>query len=598
MRALLVTLALAALAPITACTDDRGAEEELPGDGKDDSFQRPTDHGPIAFGVGAISALTATERHHTWTFEVWGTSRVDLTTSYAVRGQRRTDTVLYLYKKTATGWGAYIARNDDYNETGYSQLIRDLGPGQYRVLVKGYLASTMGKFKVTVGCTGAGCVAPPTDCLFGATYGDLASVPELTVTNENVITTANLGTLGAADQARLVTAVQQSAHTDVTTAVQALGRVDGGMVNVTWLAEPAARRSFIAFEYGAGDNSYGAIFDRRSGELVTRIQDGDLTACAVAAESCLLPEDYAALRNDPAGYTLQGSRVITAEAQLDSLEHAQVLAAIERAFGAGTSVAAGLAMVDDGQLDLRSYTRNGTNTDLTIVAFGAGDTSLGSIYYGSSLQVAGVIDDLFIDGCSLFAPRHDDLAAGAACRATSDCATGLACRGIFAGGGVCATIANPANEGNECTSDAACGSPDLVCAGVTRGYGLCRPSWMRGSFTTATSAAIPDAGVLVRRIVVRGLATVDTDVALRMTVDHPRASQLRITLSNPATAELVVHDGTAADDGRPLVIDRALLGFSGDESVNGEWTLRVWDRTGGQVGTLGPSTLTVTSRWD
>jgi hypothetical protein len=311
-----------------------------------------------------------------------------------------------------------------------------------------------------------------------------------------------------------------------------------------------------------------------------------------------LPEDYAALRNDPAGYTLQGGRVITAEAQLDSLEHAQVLAAIERAFGAGTSVAAGLAMVDDGQLDLRSYTRNGTNTDLTIVAFGAGDTSLGSIYYGSSLQVAGVIDDLFIDGCSLFAPRHDDLAAGAACRATSDCATGLACRGIFAGGGVCATIANPANEGNECTSDAACGSPDLVCAGVTRGYGLCRPSWMRGSFTTATSAAIPDAGVLVRRIVVRGLATVDTDVALRMTVDHPRASQLRITLSNPATAELVVHDGTAADDGRPLVIDRALLGFSGDESVNGEWTLRVWDRTGGQVGTLGPSTLTVTSRWD
>ena len=81
MRALLVTLVLAALAPITACTDDRGAEEEVPGDGKDDSFQRPTDHGPIAFGVGAIRALAATERHHTWTFDGWGTARVDLTTS-------------------------------------------------------------------------------------------------------------------------------------------------------------------------------------------------------------------------------------------------------------------------------------------------------------------------------------------------------------------------------------------------------------------------------------------------------------------------------------------------------------------------------------
>jgi subtilisin-like proprotein convertase family protein len=120
---------------------------------------------------------------------------------------------------------------------------------------------------------------------------------------------------------------------------------------------------------------------------------------------------------------------------------------------------------------------------------------------------------------------------------------------------------------------------------------------MRGSFEDAATSSIPDGGMLVRRTAVRGLATVDTDVLVRATLAHPRASQLRVTLSNPASAELVVFDGTAADDGHDVAIDTALP-FSGDESVNGEWTLRVTDRATGETGTLEGWTLTVTSRWD
>jgi hypothetical protein len=172
------------------------------------------------------------------------------------------------------------------------------------------------------------------------------------------------------------------------------------------------------------------------------------------------------------------------------------------------------------------------------------------------------------------------------------------CGGVFAGAGVCVSTAAPPGEGAECASDAACGSPALVCAGMTRGYGLCRPAWMRGVFADTTTAPVPDAGTLARRLAVRGLATVDTDVVLKVTIDHPRASQLRVTLTNPATAEVLVHAGTPADDGHPLVIDRPILGFSGDEMVNGEWTLAVQDRTGGQVGTVSGWQLTITSRFD
>ncbi|MEZ4403567.1 MAG: DVUA0089 family protein [Kofleriaceae bacterium] len=403
-----LSLAILAAVATAACVDQdvKGDESALLDDAKADSFRRPTDHGPIEFGVPVVAGITATESHHTWTFELAGDAVVDMTTTYAVRGQRKTDTVLYLYKEGPTGWGSYIARNDDYGGTVYSQIIRPLGAGRYRVLVKGYSVSAVGKFQLTVGCTGAGC-APSVyaTCVFGATYGDLAGSPALTIINQNVITAASLGTLNPEDQNRLLLAVRESAHTDVMTPLEAIGRVDQGMVNVTWLAEPAARRTFIAFEYGAGDNSYGAIFDRTTGEMAAAIHDGDLYGCATVAETCLLPEDYTALRNDPA-FQPAGAQVVTAAAQLDAATQAQALATLRQVYGGDlASIEAGLALADRHQLNVNRYLFVGTSpaTALTVVEFGAGDTSVGTIYRGASLDVAGVIEDLFIGSCSLFA---------------------------------------------------------------------------------------------------------------------------------------------------------------------------------------------------
>lgn len=225
--------------------DAKGEEEELLDDSKADSQLRPTDHGPIAFATAGHAALSGTERYHAWTFELSGDASVDMTTTYSVLGQRRTDTVLYLYKfrESTNSWGPYIARNDDYGSTTYSQLKRDLGIGRYRVLVKGHLASTLGKFKVTVGCDGAGCEpADPNACVFGDTYWQLAERPWLKVISTMELTAANLSQLNPVDRARVVRAVHESSHTDVTTAEEALARVDQGEINITWIAEPAAQR--------------------------------------------------------------------------------------------------------------------------------------------------------------------------------------------------------------------------------------------------------------------------------------------------------------------------------------------------------------------
>ena len=405
MRAYKLSVFLGVGLVASACvSDDKGPEEESPPDGsKEDSFRAPIDHGAIAFGTPATSALTADEHFHAWTFELSGDAKVDLATSYAVAGQRKTDTVLYMYKEGPTGWGAFIARNDDAGSSVYSKLSKQLGAGRYRALVKGHLASTTGKFKLTADCTGSGCTPPPT-CLFGATYGDIASNPALTNNAHQVINAATLATYSAEQKRRLVVAVQQSSHTDVMTPEEALAAVDQMEINLDYITEGSSRRQFAAYEYGAGDNSYGAIFDNVTGTLVSSIHDGDLESCTVRRETCQLPEDYQVMKTAPA-FTHGTARVITAATQLSATERAQADVTLKRIYGASTSVEQGIAMADGHRINVQLYRHTASGRDLTVIELGAGDTSVGAIFYGTTTDRAGVIEDLFITGCTLFAPR-------------------------------------------------------------------------------------------------------------------------------------------------------------------------------------------------
>jgi hypothetical protein len=395
-----------ALVACIGAEDGKGPEDELPpDDSKEDSHRKPTDHGVIAFGEKALSSLTDGEKFHAWEFELSGPATVTVTTSYAIKGQRKTDTVLYMYEFGLTGptWGSYIARNDDYDGKVYSQLVMELDAGRYRSLVKGFAAATRGKFSITVNCTGIGCQppAPAGECVFGSTYFELPDQPGLEITGRIKITPANLDTLSAQDQHKLMLAVQQSSHTDVTTPAEALSRVDQQEMNVVFIFEPAARRMFQAFEYGAGDNSYGAIFERWSTRMVTNIHDGDLENCATQAETCLLPEDWLAMRNDPA-FTRTGTVVVTQASQLDALGTQQALEVFSHSFEDVTSVADGLSRVDDNRLNLVSFTHVATGRQLTVAEYGAGDTSVGGVFFQGGTELAGRINDLTIEACAFF----------------------------------------------------------------------------------------------------------------------------------------------------------------------------------------------------
>lgn len=317
-------------------------------------------------------------------------------------------------------------------------------------------------------------------CVFGSVYRDLFRDSGVHVVWRREIDSVT--GLGDLERQQIVLAVQASSHTDVTTAEEALSRVDQNVINQVEVWDATGRRSFTAYEYGAGDNSYGRIFERGSTATAALIGDGDLRDCS-----------------------------------------------------------------------------------------------------------------------AMFGPEERP------CSSDDQCAEGIRCNGIAeqTGRGLCVNTAgddDPA-EGSPCSAAGGPACPlgsGLICAGLTREEeGLCLPAWMRRKVEAAPQIPIEPDAPTTSLIVMSGLATVDMDVAIELSLSHADSGSFRITLSNPATAEVVVFDGSSP--GPVLDLAMPVHGFSGDEQVNGAWTLTVTDRTpgaGAANATLDRWSLLVGSRWD
>ena len=123
-----------------------------------------------------------------------------------------------------------------------------------------------------------GC-AETANCLFGEVFADVRTRESLEITSERWINA--LSEFDTLSGVQFVRAVQQSSHTDVTTPAEALERVDQNEVRRVDFLERATGRAFVVFEYGAGDNSYGAYFAIDSPDVLAAIHDRDVLSCTV-----------------------------------------------------------------------------------------------------------------------------------------------------------------------------------------------------------------------------------------------------------------------------------------------------------------------------
>ncbi len=327
------------------------------------------------------------------------------------------------------------------------------------------------------------------------------------------------------------------------------------------------------------------------------------------------PSDPPALPDENCAFGLRyrdigrnGATVIVARRVLDpasstnATQRAQLVAAVQVAYSSVATVSQALAAVDENIVNQVELWDASNRRAYTAYEYGAGDNSYGAIFEHGTTNVASLINDGDLYECT--ALWGDEMRP---CERSVDCAEGLTCFGSSADvpTGRCLDLdaeEDPA-EGSSCVVESGCGpATGLVCAGAaTWGEGVCVPAWMRGHFdSTYGETPIPDdaSGGVVLDLPVYGLASVDTDVRIDLVVSHPRISDLRITLTNPATAEVVIFDGAGQTGSEVYLRDALVRGFSGDEQVNGVWQLRVVDRAGGSTGSVYSFGLTITSRWD
>ena len=594
-----LALSMSACASLDAA--DKGIEEDVPLDGKLDSFRAPTDHGRIGFDRAEVAELTSDAGFHAWTFTLEAEADIVIRTSLAMPGTGEVDTVAYLYREGTRGFGRALTSNDDRPGTLFSAISRHLEAGRYRVLVKGYARTTRGPFSLAVTCSGAGCGTPPVDaCLLGATFSDLRTSTRPRVTFDQSLRVTDVPTLPESLRAQIVRAVQQSAHTDVTTVEEAFARVDGGVVQRFELYDDLGARTFTAIEYGAGDNSYGAVFAGRTTDIAARLQDGDLADCNVGMEICRLGTTFRAFA-EADQLVSEGERVVTRPTDVSGVRAMQLLFAVREAYEEVTDVPSALAAVDGGEIN--ELVRRDPETDALYVAyeFGAGDNSYGAIFAGDELTPVARVNDADLYDCRVLGAP---IAApeGEVCGGIVACGAMLRCEGFVEEiGGRCVTTVAVPGVDLPCSATRAC-SAGLYCSGISRGpEGICRPSWMRATFDGgAPNARIPDGAAAgqIHAINAFGLATVDTDVELDFAIAHARPADVRVVLVNPAGTEVVVVDGSRDRLTGTRIEGTRAVGFSGDESVNGTWQLRVIDTRRGSVGTLERWSLTLGSRWD
>lgn len=189
---------------------------------------------------------------------------------------------------------------------------------------------------------------------------------------------------------------------------------------------------------------------------------------------------------------------------------------------------------------------------------------------------------------------------GEDCLGDDSCEAGLRCYGIPPDGsgphGKCVRPSTGGGGGSTCDRHTPCG-PSHICAGWTLwGSGNCTPDWMAGRWGDQFEAPIPASGTLNQSVVAYGLASVPVDIEVQVHIDHPRMTDLRVTLHDPNGDSAVLWDRTTelTEWSRSFVT----TGISRDDQVNGRWTLEVEDLGTGASGTLRSFHLFIVSRWD
>ncbi len=561
---LLVTL-------FAACADEARGPLLEPAivDGKADASERVAMKGALAFGDAVQGTFSEDLEWHGYTIAVRPDARVTLEVTQK-GSSRSVDTTMYLYgPKSAVGYGTTATAFDD--DSGWGRLSRlgkqTLAGGEWLVVIGTHDGRGRGNYRVQASCDSGECtpVAVASACHPAIIGGIDACVRDWFDNNDPGLNT----------------------HADV--------------IAMCADAEPMSPVRDALCE--DSDDAVCAL------DMET-FQTSYLAACRVEAVSkhldtaCVFGDRYRDLFGGAEAIVVLGQRRLTDPSAVTALEGKQIIAAVGATAHEPATVAEAFDVVDDNEVNQVQVWDASNRKAYTVYEVGAGDNSFGMAFdFGTTTSVARNNDGDWYDCTITWGPERRR------CDAEAQCAEGTQCVGSSEASALGRCIATDGDDhaatGTDCTVTAgvsSCpGDAGLVCAGAALdGSGMCLPAWMKGTFLSEPMQSIPDNNAAggVASLLVYGLATVDMDVVVDVYVAHARPRDIKVTLTNPAGNEVVVFDGASSDASEISLRAKALSGFSGDESVNGVWTLKAVDSKSGQAGSIERFGLTITSRWD
>lgn len=392
--------ALVIASSLVACASDGGEAFELPetiSDGAADSWGHPTKFGTLFQGVWQFGEIDPSRSmsYPAWSFALGGDAEVAIESRQAPTDEPELErTAMYLYQQRDDGTWRRIARSD---AAGFGALTKSLGAGMYRVIVKGIATDDTGQFLLRLDCTGDGC-AQGAQCLFGDTFWEIRDIHEgaLIDYGKRVLTADS--ELPAPLQAQIIAAVRESSHDDVTTVAEAFERVDQNEINRFRFWDNLAGRSIIALEYGAGDNSYGALFVEDTATVAAGIHDGDIANCQVTPRACVFGQSMgdAAFMPD---MTSQGRRALKSPAGVDAMLAEQIITAVS--YDTRLTLAEAFENVDDGTIYVQTL-RHRDGREFVEVQWYGGDNPVGAFFRAGTTEIVATNGDGEIAGCTAF----------------------------------------------------------------------------------------------------------------------------------------------------------------------------------------------------
>ena len=564
MRHTLLIILAAGL--ITACGESSTSPEKgaLPStpfvgqDAKGDVSDHVTRRGALVFGQAAASEFVQDKQldGHTITLSAGAKIDVEVTQRGSSRGL---DTTLWVFgPRGALGYGSKAIAFDDDDGWGQLSRIRSLeveAQGEYLIIVGTYGNQGRGRYQLLAACLSEECAPLPVS-------GPVACHPEI---------------------AGAVLACVAGKTADTGSA----------------LAGPAALDACLTAEvltpaYDTLCAGSGAGFCQLpSQEGVAIAASPCRAALTVHHRACLFGDNYHDLQHLP-GLGVESQRMLGNPDGLDDLDKKQILAALVASdYDDIATINDAFDEVDEGIIWRTTLFDQTGRRGFVVYEFGLGDNSYGAYFAAGGTDWVARIGDGDVYDCTVALG-----VGGRPCVNETTCSAGQQCWGVSDGSGLgrCANVREQLDgEGNTCSESSPCPEASgLLCAGASwGGEGLCSPAWMRDTFVdTLPTGGLPFEGNISRVIDVRGLATADTDVWLAIEVQTSSSSEtIQAIVTNPGGTDVPL-DPSDTWTGY-YEFDGPVDGFTGDEEVNGSWTVHVRGR-----GVIKALRLTVGSRWD